>query len=203
MKKTSHPSPLLSAVAEKYPMIKVITYIIGLFDPYGIDHSERVAFLSLKIGLLLKMSKADIEELELSAFLHDIGKMGIPESIRAKPGALTEAEYLLMQQHTIIGKKILERMNGNISPRIHSAVLYHHERWDGSGYPFGLVGKDIPLYSQIIAIADSYDAITHTRGYRMPTEAEDAIDKLKKEQAEMQIFSPKIFKLFLDVMENE
>lgn len=201
MRKASQ-SALITTVAEKYPMIKVITYIVGLFDPYGIDHSERVAVLSVDIGKVLGLSPAELEELELAALLHDIGKLGIPESIRAKPGALTEAEYSLMQQHVIIGKRILERMNGSISVKVHEGLFYHHERWDGSGYPEGLVGEAAPLYSRIIGVADSFDALTHTRGYRLPTEVGAAIEKLEKEQQEMSIYDPRVFEIFLDIMRN-
>jgi len=197
--KKSHPSPLISAVAEKFPMIKVITYIIGLFDPYGIDHSERVAILSVEIGKRMNLTDDQLEELELAALLHDIGKLGIPESIRAKPGALTEAEYSLMQQHTIISKKILERMNGGISPNVHAGVLHHHERWDGSGYPYGLIGDTIPIYSQIIGIADSFDAITHTRGYRLAAQYDHAVKQMVFEQNNTVIFSPEPFRHFLEI----
>ena len=202
MLKPLPPSTLISLVAEKYPMIKLVTYIIGLFDPYGIDHSERVAFLCMDIGRKMNLPEDKVEHLELAALLHDVGKLGIPEGIRAKPGALTEAEYFMMKQHPLIGRLILEHMNGRISREVHAAIYHHHENWDGSGYPEGLAGNAIPLQARIIRIADTYDAITHTRGYRMPVEKDEAIQIMVRDQEAQNLFDPDIFKIFLSVMQT-
>lgn len=181
-------------------MVKLITYIVGMFDPYGIDHSERVALLCMKMAQQISMTDADVEELEMAALLHDIGKLGIPESIRAKPGALTDAEFFMMKQHPIIGRKILEQMNGGISRRVHAGIYYHHENYGGSGYPEGLSGDAIPTIARIIRIADTYDAITHTRGYRLSAEKEEALALMERDHANQNLFDPKLFEAFLDMM---
>jgi HD-GYP domain-containing protein (c-di-GMP phosphodiesterase class II) len=183
----------------RYKMLDVVTYIIGLYDPYGVDHSERVAEWAIAIGRHIKLSNAVLEELELSALLHDVGKLGVPESIRAKSGALTSAEYFLMKQHPIIGNEIISRMNGNISLTVRRNVYHHHENWNGSGYPDGLAGEKIPLGARIIRVADTFDALTHSRGYRFPNEKNIALELMIREQEEKQIYDPKILQAFMEV----
>ena len=187
-------------VVEKHPMVSLITYIIGLFDPYGIHHSERVAELSEKIGKQIGMNDIELEDLVLAGLLHDIGKLGIPESIRAKPGKLMEAEYFLMQQHPVIGLKIIRKMNGAISQNVHLAIYHHHEDYGGTGYPKGLKGAEIPLAARIIRIADTYDAMTNSRGYRLPIDRRGALEMMVKDQERYMPFDPNLFRIFLGIM---
>jgi putative nucleotidyltransferase with HDIG domain len=188
--------------AQKYPMVELITYIVGLFDPYGIDHSERTANLSVKLGERYGMTDTQLDELELAGLLHDIGKMGIPESIRSKAGQLTEAEFFLMQQHPEIGWKIMQRMNGNITKSVRLAIYHHHENYDGSGYPAKLKGEAIPLEARIIRIADTFDAITHSRGIRTPLEPARAMAVMERDQEGGPLFDPSLFALFLEMMRS-
>lgn len=182
-----------------YPMVKLVSYLIGLHDVYGVEHGERVAKICLELGKVYGISGQDLEILELSGLIHDIGKLTLPDSIRAKPGKLTEAELLMMRQHPVFGLNILQRMNGSISPRVHQAVLHHHEDFGGTGYPNGLKGEDIPIEARIIRIADTFDALTHLRGYRPPLSKSDAIDLMLEDQEKHQLYDPKLLRLFLEL----
>lgn len=133
-------------------------------DDSSYIHCVNVALISTVIGKWLDYSQEDVNILTLSGLLHDIGKLMIPDHVLNKPGKLTEGEYAVMKTHALMGYKRLQ--NENLDPRIKEACLLHHERYDGSGYPFGLSGDDIPYYARIVAIADVYDAMTATRAYR-------------------------------------
>ena len=190
----------MSFVKDKYPMVSLITYIIGLYDPYGVNHSERVAQICLWIGSRIGLTADELEVLELSALLHDIGKLGIPESTRIKPGALTEAEYFMMRQHPAMGLNIVRRMNGSISEKVHLSIFHHHEDWGGTGYPAGLKGEAIPLEARVIRIADTFDALTHSRGYRPPLTVGEALQLMVQEQEVKQLYDPNLFRVFLDLV---
>ncbi len=133
-------------------------------DQYTSGHSSRVAELSLALAKDLGLSAKECERINKSAILHDIGKIGIDDSVLRKPGKLTEQEFELIKRHPVIGHDILK----NIGPfeSLLPGVLHHHESWDGTGYPHGLAGEDIPRMAQIIAVADAYDAMTSDRPYR-------------------------------------
>lgn len=147
-------------------------------DAYTADHSRRVADIACKVGKELGLKDNQLECLELAALFHDIGKIGIPDYILNKTGRLDEEELKKIQAHPVLGYKILEKIEF-LSPMLH-AVLYHHERPDGKGYPEGLKGNEIPIGASIIAIADSYDAMTSNRPYRSALSHEFAIEELKK-----------------------
>lgn len=134
------------------------------FDDLTYVHSVNVALISSIIGQWLKFSAEDIRTLTLAGLLHDIGKLMIPMEILAKPGKLTETEYATMKQHVNLGYAKLKEQN--IDPRIKEAALLHHEKCDGTGYPFGLKSDNISAAAKIIAIADVYDAMTAARVYR-------------------------------------
>lgn len=190
----------MSDIEEKYPMVRLVTYLIDMFDPYGINHSEGVASLSLQIARCAGFKKdSELAELELASLLHDIGKMALPEAIRTKPGKLTDAEYWLVKQHPRFGFDLLNHMNGTISNRVKLAVLYHHENMDGTGYPEGLKGEQIPKEARIIRIADTYDAITHSRGYRLPVTSEEAVQMMV---AEEHVYDPAYFSCFLSIVRS-
>jgi len=133
-------------------------------DPYTKGHSRRVQNISMLIGRRLKLSNDELNELEISALMHDIGKLGINDTLLRKPGLLTENERKLLEQHPALGAEIMRHipMFSNMLP----GMLHHHERWDGSGYPDGLMGEAIPLYGRIIAVADTFDAMTSSRPYQ-------------------------------------
>ena len=133
-------------------------------DGYTAGHSQRVAEMACAIARDTGWDFADVEQLRLGALLHDIGKIGISQDILNKPGRLDEAEWELIRQHPVIGARILSTIPG--CEDLLRSVLHHHEYYDGSGYPSGIAGEDIPLGARIVAVADVYDALTSKRSYR-------------------------------------
>ncbi len=134
-------------------------------DEYTFRHSINVSIIASIIGKLIGLSKEECDLLGIIGLLHDIGKMKIPKDILLKPGRLTHEEYEIMKEHTIYGYNLLKQMEGS-NELIHLGALYHHEKLDGSGYPDGLSGDEIPLAVQIITIADIFDAISTDRVYK-------------------------------------
>ena len=133
-------------------------------DSYTHGHSTRVAEYSLKIAQLAGKSESECRTIHLTALMHDIGKIGVPNDIINKQGKLTDEEYRVIKAHPVIGKQILANITQ--APHISDGAFYHHERFDGKGYPTGLAGKNIPDVARIIAVADAYDAMTSNRSYR-------------------------------------
>jgi HD-GYP domain-containing protein (c-di-GMP phosphodiesterase class II) len=133
-------------------------------DHYTSGHSERVGFLARLTGQRMGLAASELQVLEMSALLHDVGKIGIPEGILCKPGRLTKEEYDVIKNHPRMGYEILKPIAsfGDVL----EGVLHHHENPDGSGYPEGLAGDQIPLYARIIHVVDVFDAVTSTRSYR-------------------------------------
>ena len=145
----------------------ILDCVIGLVeakDQYTAKHSERVREMSVEIAKWMNLSPDTIEQIDMAAHLHDIGKVGIPESVLMKPGKLTEEEFAVMKEHPVIGALVIEKAQ-NMS-EIADIVKFHHERYDGKGYPLGLSGDAIPLGARIVAVADSIDAMTSKRCYR-------------------------------------
>jgi len=145
-------------------------------NPYMVSHQVNVAFISSVIGKWMGMNNSDLAQLVFAAFLHDIGKAKIRDSILNKTDKLTESEMEIVKAHPVLGYKLLEGLN--VEPEVQLGVLSHHERQDGSGYPMHLKGDEIFLYGRIIAIADTYDAITAKRAYnekRTPFKAVEEI----------------------------
>lgn len=144
--------------------IATIANTIDAKDEYTKGHSKRVSDYSTAIAKELGMSEKEVMDIQSIALLHDIGKIGVPDSVLNKPGKLTDEEYQLMKQHTVIGGEILKDVG--MLPGIDIGAKYHHERYDGKGYPDGLKGEKIPFIARIIAVADAYDAMTSNRIYR-------------------------------------
>ena len=151
-------------------------------DPYTEGHCERLAHYAIAVGHALSLAADDLAALYRGGYLHDVGKIGIPDAVLLKPAKLTHAEFDLMKQHTVIG----ERLCGNLRSLrpVRSIVRHHHERLDGTGYPDGLRGEEVPLLAQIVSIADVYDAITTTRPYRAAASPERAYAELRREVAD-------------------
>ncbi len=147
-------------------------------DSYTHGHSLRVAEYAVILGEALELSESELRDLELSALLHDIGKIGIPDYVLLKPGRLTKSEFEIMKSHPVRTARILEKISA--LDRIIPGVKYHHERWDGLGYPDGLRGEEIPLFARIILIADTYDAMTSTRPYRLALDKSVAFEELRR-----------------------
>ncbi len=146
-------------------LARALTSSIDAKDPYTFGHSERVARISVELAREMGMTDEELNDIYLAGLLHDIGKIGIPDAILGKPAALNDEEMEVIKQHVTIGYKILQ----GLEPIAHllPGVLYHHEHYDGGGYPEGLKGESIPLLARIIAVADSYDAMSSSRPYRL------------------------------------
>jgi HD-GYP domain-containing protein (c-di-GMP phosphodiesterase class II) len=162
-------------------------------------HSERVAALTTAMGRKLLMDKRELDRLEIAAVLHDVGKIGVPEAILDKPARLEAEEMALVRRHPVIGAGIVEDLPSNAGLR--SAILYHHERWDGSGYPEGLSGEDIPLEARIIALADVWDAITDERPYRAGMPEAEARKFIADGAGTL--FDARLVRIFLEILAEE
>lgn len=160
--------------------IEALSNAIDARDPYTAGHSKRVSEISLEIGRELSFSKDQLELLELSALFHDIGKLGIKDEILLKTNKLTDNEFNIIKQHSDLGVKIIS--NIDFLRKSQAIILHHHEKFNGSGYPLGISGEDIPLESRIITVADSYDAMTSDRPYRKGMHHSAAVDELIKNQ---------------------
>jgi putative nucleotidyltransferase with HDIG domain len=157
--------------------LRSLISIIEAKDPYTKGHTERVASYSVALANRVDLREDDLKRIMFAALMHDIGKMGVLDEIVNKPGALTEAEWELMRAHPVVGAGIVEKMdflNGTAD-----IVRYHHEAWNGKGYPDGLRGDDIPLGARIVTVADSFDAMTTDRPYRKALTVDQAIAQLE------------------------
>ena len=159
------------------PLVVALAIAIDDRDSYTAGHSEAVMDLCCTLGERLGLGPVDLLELESAALLHDLGKIAVPEAITAKPGPLTEEEAAVVRGHPRWGADLLATVAG-MEP-VATIVRFHHERWDGGGYPDGLQGKQIPLASRIIAACDAYHAMTSDRPYRQALPPEEAIERLR------------------------
>lgn len=173
-------------------------YVLDLRDKETEGHSQRVADLTMKIAKEIGIQKEELIHIRRGALLHDIGKIVIPDSILLKPEKLTEEEWEIMKKHPVYAYQILSRIE-YLRPAI-DVPYCHHEKWDGSGYPRGLKGEEIPLSARIFAVADVFDALTSNRPYRKAWSRESALEYIKKESGKH--FDPKIVEIFLKVVEK-
>jgi PAS domain S-box-containing protein/diguanylate cyclase (GGDEF)-like protein/putative nucleotidyltransferase with HDIG domain len=163
------------------------------------EHSKRVSYWCEKIAQRMNLDSHIVSKLRIAGLMHDIGKIGIPDSILDKPDRLTEEEFNLIRKHSEVGYRILSAANE--FSEIADYILAHHERWDGMGYPKGLKGNDIPIYARIISVADSFDAMTSDRAYRKAmsiNQAKQEITKFSNIQ-----FDPSVVKIFLEIIEQD
>ncbi len=163
------------------------------------EHSQRLKKYSALLGKKLSLNESQMDDLALISVLHDIGKTAIPESILKKVGGLNEQEWVKMKEHSEIGYRIAASLPELAS--VADAILYHHENWDGSGYPQGLKGSRIPLIARIISIVDAFDAMTNDRIYRKALPIEDAIMELDIHAGKQ--FDPDLVKMFLAIIDEE
>jgi len=179
--------------------IRALAAAIDAKDPYTKGHSERVAETSVALAQELNLSDKDIENIEYTALLHDIGKIGIADNILGKNSSLTNKEYDKIKEHTIMGAKIIEPVD--FLKNSYKAIYHHHERYNGDGYPDGLKSEDIPLSARIIAVADAYDAMNSDRPYRKKLDMDKILKELKDQSGKQ--FDPKIVKALISVLDRE
>ncbi len=193
----------IALLKQKNALIKntvmTIARMVDAKDIYTAKHSARVTKYSLMIGKKLGLSDEEMENLERSALLHDIGKVAIPDGILSKKGKLSKEEYQIMKSHPVFGYDILKDMDS--APQISEGALYHHERYDGKGYPTGLKGEEIPLFGRIIGVADAYDAMSSNRIYRPKCDDAYILSEFKKNRGIQ--FDPKICDIFIELLESK
>jgi putative two-component system response regulator len=170
---------LIDALDSAEAAFMTLALTIEARDPMTNGHCERLARYAVQLGRALNLPADDLEALHRGGYLHDVGKIGVPDSVLLKPGALTPEEFELMKRHPDIGDSLCAPLQS--LRRVRPIVRCHHERVDGSGYPAGLRGDDVPLLAQIVGIVDVYDALTSARSYRPAWSVEDAIKYLKEE----------------------
>jgi HD-GYP domain-containing protein (c-di-GMP phosphodiesterase class II) len=159
-------------------LLHALTSAVDAKDTYTCGHSERVALLSRFIAQQMKLRDSEIEQIYMAGLLHDVGKIGVPEAVLQKPGRLTQEEFEQIKKHPEIGARILADVKQLKS--VLPGVLYHHERYDGKGYPEGLAGEKIPLMGRIICMADCFDAMTSSRTYRKALPIEVAMSEIRR-----------------------
>jgi len=174
--------------------IELILNILSIKSTEVAEHCIRVSRLACDIGKSLKLTNKDMEDLCVASILHDIGKIFIEDEILNKPSKLTKREYEIIKTHSIKGCEIIKRIEelNNVS----EIILYHHERYDGKGYPYGVKGKESPLLSRIIAVADAFDAMTSSRYYKAMLSFDEAVDELKRNRFTQ--FDGDIVDIFID-----
>jgi ribonuclease P protein subunit RPR2 len=190
----------LDAAREMYlATMKSLAQVVEAKDPTTRGHLDRTAHYGLKLARKIAPDLAAKPEMAYGFFLHDIGKVGIPESILCKSGPLTDLEWIVMKSHPHMGARIVEPI-----PFMGEAVEIvrcHHERFDGSGYPSGLSGEQIPLGARIFSIADSFDAMTSERPYRHALSLEEAVDEIRDGAGTQ--FDPECVKAFVDLVAED
>ncbi len=188
---------------ELHPAVRskmaALTAMVDLRDGYSADHAKAVFELARRVGTRLGMGPAELFELELSALLHDIGKVGVPESILNKPSALTPEEWDVMRCHPEWGARMLPNVPG-LEP-VGTVVRYHHERWDGCGYPQRLRRERIPRASRVLSVCDAYEAMTSDRPYRRALTRQEAIARLDAGAGSQ--FDPVAVRALVELVEEE
>lgn len=178
-------------------MVQTLSAALEARDPYTAGHVERVSKYAKAIAEELGLEGRAVHQIVMGAILHDIGKIGVPDAILRKPGALDDDEKAQMRLHSAQGKEILSS-SGDFSPALRDCILHHHEHFDGRGYPYGLKGTAIPLGDRIISVADAFDAMVTDRPYRKGLPRQTAVAELKKEAGRQ--FDPEVVEAFLKVL---
>ena len=163
-------------------------------DKHTSGHCERMAFISVSVGIAMGLDRGRLLTLYRGGHLHDVGKVGIPDSILFKPGKLTASEWVVMRSHAARGEEICQHLK-TFKPVL-PVIRHHHERWDGSGYPDGLRGEQIPLLARVVQIADIYDALTNARPYKPALKPGEAL-RVMQDEADRGWRDPVLMKLFI------
>ncbi len=180
-------------------LLETLSVVIDLRDPFVLGHSRQVTNYSVLIARNLRLSGEQIERIRKASLLHDIGKLGIPDSILLKPGVLTKEEYNTVKRHAILGANILE--SSHTLKSLIPIVRHHHERYDGRGYPDGLIGTNIPIEARIVALADAIEAMASDRPYRKGLSKDDVLREIKKNAGTQ--FDPVVVAAFMDIVESQ
>jgi len=192
-------SKLYTELEEAYfDTVEALANSIEARDKYTGGHTERVLEITLGIARKVNWRPEKIKELRMGAILHDIGKIGVPDAILNKPSALTPEEHAVMKSHPELGAHIIRQVKF-LNPAL-PYILYHHERYDGKGYPTGLKGENIPIQGRLLAVVDTFDAITSDRPYRKSRSIEKAVDEIKRCAGTQ--FDPVIVKAFLETIKT-
>ncbi|MGO8755795.1 MAG: HD-GYP domain-containing protein [Gallionellaceae bacterium] len=189
-----------SAFAALYKYTKALSVALGYRDQLTRLHSERVVALSEALGTRFGLSDSEMEILKIGASFHDIGKIGIEDRILMKTSELGPDEWIKMREHAVIGESILLATGLEGSQQAAQIIRHHHEHYDGLGYPDRLAGEDIPIYSRIISITDSYDAMAVTRSYHRPRKHSEIMETLHRETGVKH--DPQLMHLFGELIED-
>ena len=182
-----------------YDTVEALAEAIEKKDRYTGGHTKRVVYYSMCIAKYMDLTAEQLERIKLGAILHDIGKIGIEDKILKKEAPLTPEEWKVMQEHPAIGHDILDGVES--LKDVIGAMKYHHERWDGKGYPLGLKGEEIPMVARVVSVADTYDAMVSTRPYRKGLDPKIAYDEIVKHRGTQ--FDPVVVDAFLRAFQNE
>jgi HD-GYP domain-containing protein (c-di-GMP phosphodiesterase class II) len=183
--------------ARTVEFLEVLAETIEVKDPYMRGHARRVAYYSSLIAYRMHLSAEEHDHVRLAAFLHDLGKVGVPTDLLLRPSALSREERAIVQEHPAIGARLIRPLN--IAAPVSEAIRHHHEWWDGTGYPDGLAGTDVPLVARVIGVADAFDAMSSDRPYRKALSRETAVSELRR-YAGIQ-FDPDVVVEFLAILE--
>ncbi|KAF0220718.1 MAG: metal dependent [Geobacteraceae bacterium] len=189
----------LARLEETYTStLQSIAIAVDANDAYASGHSARVAGFAVKIGKAMGLASEELHSLEQAALFHDIGNIWVPDYISLKEGPLTAEEQAIIRKHPVMGAEMLDSVKSlrNFTP----AVLHHHERFDGTGYPYGLKGLTIPLEARIMAVADAFDAMTSERPYRSAMLMREALEELYSNAGGQ--FDPRVVEAFLNVLDD-
>lgn len=179
--------------------IQTVINVIEVKDKYTRGHSERVMEMGLLVGELLDMNRDQLRTVRLAGLLHDVGKIGVSALAIKKPGKLTDDEFELMKQHPVVGARVIGSIEN--AEEIAAVVRNHHEKWDGSGYPEGFAGEDIPVIARVLAIADSWDAMYADRVYREALSEDECLCEIEKGAGSQ--FDPRIASIFVQSFRND
>jgi HD-GYP domain-containing protein (c-di-GMP phosphodiesterase class II) len=179
--------------------VMVLSDVVEADDNYTAYHCRSVVELATAVGQELKLKPDDLQELEIAALLHDVGKIAIPKEILNKPARLTDSEFELMKTHTVEGQALLDRIGGRLA-RVGTIVRSCHERWDGRGYPDGLLGEEIPLAARVVFCCDAYSAMTTNRPYRQAMSRDEAVAELRANAGSQ--FEPRIVDALISVLDE-
>lgn len=175
-------------------LIEVMEDVIE--DLHG--HVHRVSDLAVDLGIGLGLGDDDLDRLALAGVLHDVGKIHLDPGILGKPGPLTEEEFELMRRHPELG---FAMTRNRLDPKVAEAILYHHERYDGRGYPFGLARDEIPILSRVVLVSDAFDAMTSVRAYQPALPVDYAVGEIRKNAGTQ--FDPSVVEIFLELADME